>query len=73
VSIFFPNEDEPLYVQDKDDAGLISRVRVAPEGSHAVNIGFDVTPAKYIAGIISDFGIYPASRKGIEQILARVK
>ncbi|MBN1364617.1 MAG: S-methyl-5-thioribose-1-phosphate isomerase [Syntrophaceae bacterium] len=67
------DENEILYVQGKDDAGAISRVRISPEGSHALNIGFDVTPAKYITGIITEMGIYPASYDGVTQILSKVK
>jgi methylthioribose-1-phosphate isomerase len=67
------DESETLYVQGKDDAGSISRVRISPEGSHALNIGFDVTPAKYITGIITELGIYPASYDGVTRILNKVK
>ncbi len=61
--------DETLYMFGKDEKGDISRVRISPEGSSALNIGFDVTPAKYISGIITERGIYPASREGIAEIL----
>ena len=64
------NQDETLFVPGMDDKGNISRVRVAPQGCTALNIGFDVTPAQYISGIITEKGIFPASEKGIEQILA---
>ncbi len=63
------DENETLYVQGKDDAGNLSRVRIAPEKSHALNIAFDVTPAKYIAGIITERGIVPASYEGIGRAL----
>ena len=63
------NQDETLYVPGMDDKGNISRVRIAPKGSTALNIGFDVTPAEYISGIITEKGVFPASEKGIEQIL----
>ncbi len=43
------SEDEVLIVNDK---------RIAPIGSHALNLAFDVTPAKYITGIITAIGIF---------------
>ncbi len=63
------NQDETIFVSGVDDRGNISRVRIAPEGCTALNIGFDVTPAEYINGIITEDGIFPASEKGIEEIL----
>jgi methylthioribose-1-phosphate isomerase len=35
----------------------IQRVRIAPKGTPAKNPSFDVTPAKYITGIITEKGI----------------
>jgi len=43
-------------------------VRVAPEGSRALNPAFDVTPAKYISGIITDAGIVKADKKAIGKL-----
>lgn len=63
------NQDETLYVRGLDDNGNFSRVRIAPAGSRALNIGFDVTPAKYIKGIITEKGVFPASNQGISEIL----
>ncbi|NCN65110.1 MAG: S-methyl-5-thioribose-1-phosphate isomerase [Candidatus Altiarchaeum hamiconexum] len=47
------SEDDVLTVKDnKKD------IRIAPVGSHALNPAFDVTPAKYITGIITEIGIF---------------
>ena len=67
------SQDETLYVSGIDDDGEMSRVRISPEKCTALNIGFDVTPAKYITGIITEYGIFPASRDGIEKILKVIK
>jgi methylthioribose-1-phosphate isomerase len=37
-------------------------VRIAPESSDIRNIAFDVTPARYITGIITEKGIFDAAR-----------
>lgn len=49
--------DEVLYVTGLLDTGELGRVRIAPAGSSARNPAFDVTPAKYISGIITQEGI----------------
>jgi len=44
-------------------------VRIAPEGSSARNPAFDVTPAKYITGIITEQGIIEPTKKEIESFV----
>lgn len=53
------SQDEVLYIRGKNDQGELARVRIAPEGSTALNLAFDVTPAKYVTGIITEKGIVP--------------
>lgn len=62
------SEDEVLMVSGRDESGRISSVRIANEKSHAKNPAFDVTPAKYITGIITEKGIVKADRKGISSL-----
>lgn len=62
------NPDETHFVYGKNDSGAISRIRISPEGCTALNIAFDVTPAKYITGIITEKGIFPADREGISKM-----
>ncbi len=54
--------DEVLYVHGLQDDGRFGRVRVAPAGAHARNPAFDVTPAKYICGIITQNGLFDPAR-----------
>lgn len=63
------DEDEVLYMFGEDENCNISKVRISPMGCTALNICFDVTPAKYITGIITERGIFSASRDGIANIL----
>ncbi len=63
------DQDETIFAYGTDDSGNYSRIRIAPAGCTALNIGFDVTPAEYIKGIITEKGIFPASEKGISEIL----
>lgn len=45
--------------------GSIATVRVAPTDSPASNPGFDVTPARLLAGFITERGVCPATAPGL--------
>ncbi len=62
------NEDEVLYATGLADTYKISRVRIAPKGARALNPAFDVTPAKYIAGIITEKGIVKPDSNEIKRL-----
>ncbi len=51
-------------------AGKIETVRICPEDTPAANYGFDVTPAKYITGFITERGICKASEKEIRKMFS---
>jgi len=51
------SEEEVLYVWGLGADGRLGSVRVTPEDSHARNPAFDVTPAKYVTGYITEEGI----------------
>jgi len=61
------DENEVKYIQGKVD-GEIKSVLICPETTPALNYGFDVTPAKYITGLITERGICEASEKGIRAL-----
>ncbi|GGK36194.1 S-methyl-5-thioribose-1-phosphate isomerase [Salinarimonas ramus] len=48
-----------------DEDGAVHDVRVVAPGSPAANPAFDVTPARLVAGLVTERGICPASREGI--------
>lgn len=50
--------DEVWYAYGLLDNGQLGRVRIAPAQSAARNPAFDVTPARYITGIITERGIF---------------
>jgi methylthioribose-1-phosphate isomerase len=43
-------------------------VRVVPESSAALNIAFDVTPARLVTGLITERGVCQASRVGLRSL-----
>lgn len=51
------SEDEVLYQEGITSEGRLERILVCSPGSSAFNPAFDVTPAKYITGIITEKGI----------------
>ena len=63
------NEEEVLYISGIDENKKLRKVRIAPEGSSAKNPAFDVTPARYITGIITEKGIIKPIDKEIERFV----
>ena len=56
---------EVTQVIGRTTAGELAGVRVVPEGSAALNLAFDVTPARLVTGIITERGVCPANREGL--------
>ncbi len=52
------SEEEVLYQTGTTKEGKIEKILVCSPGSSAMNPAFDVTPARYITGIITEKGIY---------------
>jgi methylthioribose-1-phosphate isomerase len=49
----------------------IVHARIAPNGTRVANPAFDVTPARLVSAIITDRGIAPASREGLQTLYRR--
>ncbi len=62
------HDEEVTHMFGWSDDGKFSRVKIAPKESKAGNPAFDVTPAKYIKGIITEKGIIPATEEGIKSL-----
>ena len=63
--------EEVRFMTGWDEAaGKSASVRICPENTPAANYGFDVTPARLVAGIITERGIAPASRAGLRALYA---
>ncbi len=68
--------DIPIELRDEDEIAFFSGVlgneivkaRSFPEEFKSLNIGFDVTPSKYITGLITPRGVCEASRNGIRSL-----
>ena len=66
------NADEIHYVYGKTQQGSLERVRISPEGTPSKNPAFDITPAMYVTGLITEYGIIPATPKGIADLKGRI-
>lgn len=64
------NEDEVLFQSGRTEDGRVENVLVCAPGSMAENPAFDVTRAKYIAGIITEKGIIKPNEREIIKILS---
>jgi len=54
-------DDIPIEERSEDEVLFCRECRIAPHGSRARNPAFDVTPAKYITGIITEIGVFKPS------------
>ncbi|MBF0563388.1 MAG: S-methyl-5-thioribose-1-phosphate isomerase, partial [Alphaproteobacteria bacterium] len=48
-----------------DDTGKVVTVTIMPPGSPVANYAFDVTPARYVTGLITERGVCAASPEGL--------
>ncbi len=63
-------EEEVLCQSGMTGSGNIETITVCSPGSKAINPAFDVTPAKFITGIITEKGIIKPGKKGIEKLFS---
>jgi len=49
--------EEVTHISGVDDKGRLCEVRITYEGCEAVNPAFDVTPAKYVTGYVTEDGV----------------
>jgi len=59
------DQNEVHYVRGIDNKKVLQDVRVTPHESKASNFAFDVTPSKYITGLITEFGLLGANEAEI--------
>ncbi len=68
IPIELRNESEVKYIQGKHE-NTIKEVLLTPEKSPAANYAFDVTPARLVTGLITEFGIIPANESSIKSLI----
>ena len=62
------NTEELSHVEGLDKNNKLTKVLIYPRKSKSMNLAFDITPAKYVTGLITEKGICKASREGLENL-----
>ncbi|WP_440676426.1 S-methyl-5-thioribose-1-phosphate isomerase [Candidatus Pelagibacter sp. HIMB1593] len=62
------NSQELSYVEGIDENNQVKKVLIYPQKSKAMNLAFDVTPAKYVSGLITERGVCKASTDGLKNL-----
>jgi len=64
------NSDELSHIEGLDKDNKLQKVLIYPQKSKAMNLAFDVTPAKYVTGLITEKGVCEASEKGLKGLFS---
>ncbi|MCK5535024.1 S-methyl-5-thioribose-1-phosphate isomerase, partial [bacterium] len=64
------SEEEVLYQTGRSIKGKLEKILVCSPGSKAINPAFDITPAKYITGFITEKGIIKPDASAIKKLFA---
>jgi methylthioribose-1-phosphate isomerase len=59
---------ELTHITGRTSSGAMETVRVVPEGSPVLNLAFDVTPGKFVTALITERGVCPANRAGLQTL-----
>ena len=62
------NSEELSHVEGLDENNKVKKVLIYPKKSKAMNLAFDVTPAKYITRLITEKGVCEASEQGLKKL-----
>ena len=62
------NSEELSHVEGIDENNEVKKILIYPKKSKAMNLAFDVTPAKYVSGLITEKGICEASTEGLKKL-----
>ncbi len=65
--------DEQSHVYGVDPSGKRTRVNTAPMGTECGNYAFDVTPAKFITGLITERGVCQATETALDEMFSDLK
>jgi methylthioribose-1-phosphate isomerase len=62
------DSEELSHVEGVDENNEIKKILIYPKKSKVMNLAFDVTPAKYVTGLITEKGISEASSEGLKKL-----
>ena len=62
------NSEELSHIEGLDENGNVKKIQIYPQKSKSMNLAFDITPAKYVTGLITEKGVCEASEKGLKDL-----
>jgi methylthioribose-1-phosphate isomerase len=62
------NSEELSHLEGLNEKGEVTKVLIYPKKSKSKNLAFDVTPSKYITGLITEKGVCEASEDGLKSL-----
>ena len=65
------NSEELSHIEGVDENNKIKKVLIYPKKSKSMNLAFDVTPSKYITGLITEKGLSKASYESLKKLFNR--
>tara|TARA_B100000787_G_scaffold145467_1_gene115653 strand:+ start:546 stop:1625 length:1080 start_codon:yes stop_codon:yes gene_type:complete len=63
--------EELSHIKGLDENNNLKKILIYPKKSKALNLAFDVTPAKYITGLITEKGVCEASSDSIKKMFVQ--
>jgi methylthioribose-1-phosphate isomerase len=61
-------QDEVTHISGEAESGEVVKVLLAPKTTPARNPGFDVTPARLVTGIITEKGVFAATKEALSAL-----
>jgi len=73
VDLTIPTGDDiPIEERDAVEVTHVRECQIAPDGVPVLNIAFDVTPHRYVTGIVTENGIaYPPFKQSLRRMVKR--
>ena len=62
------NPEELSHIEGLDENNDLKKILIYPKKSKALNLAFDLTPAKYVTGLITEKGICEASSEALKKM-----
>ena len=62
------NNEEVSMIRGKNKIGIIEEIQIVPDNTTVKNYAFDVTPSKFVTGIITERGVCAASKASIANL-----
>ena len=62
------DSEELSHIEGLDKDNKLQKILIYPQKSKAKNLAFDITPAKFISGLITERGVCEASEQGLKDL-----